>query len=162
VNTQKLPSFWSFLWISLVLCVIGWGGLILLVFLTLPNLGPRWMFFFLFTLAMSGTALPVVYFFNRRFPSNPPVDGNIVLREAMWCGIYFSLLAWLQMGRVLNSGLAFALAVGLILVEFLLRLGDRSQWSPARATAAMEASGQGASSADIEDEDEANDEEEDE
>jgi hypothetical protein len=119
-----------------VLGVIGWGGLILLVFLAVPTLGPRWLFFFLFTLAFSGTSLPIVYFLNRRFPSTPPVDGNMVLREAMWCGVYFSLLAWLQMGRVLTSSLAFVLMVGLILVEFLLRLGERSQWSPVQSAAA--------------------------
>jgi hypothetical protein len=136
VNTQRLPSFWSFLWISLVLSVIGWGGLILLVFMTVPTLGPRWLFFFLFTLGFSGLALPITYFLNRRFPSEPPVDGSVVLREAMWCGVYFSLLAWLQMGRVLTSGLAFVLAVGLVLVEFLLRFGERSQWSPSKKISA--------------------------
>jgi hypothetical protein len=135
VQIRKLPSFWSFLWISLVLGVIGWGGLILLVFLTLPTLGPRWLFFFLFTLAFSGTVLPVVYFLNRRFPSAPPVDGGVVMREAMWVGVYGSLLAWLQMGRVLTSGLAFVLAMGFLVVEFLLRTGERSQWSPAQQPA---------------------------
>ncbi|RPJ42165.1 MAG: hypothetical protein EHM21_13160 [Chloroflexi bacterium] len=153
MNTQKLPSFWSFLWISLVLSVIGWGGLVLLVFLSLPTLGPRWLFFFLFTLAFSGLALPVAYFLNRRFPSDPPVDGGAVLREAMWCGVYFSLLAWLQMGRVLTAGLAFVLAVGLVLVEFLLRMGERSQYSPNQKTAAV-----GASAEDLEDVDDDEDE----
>lgn len=137
MTTQKLPSFWSFLWISLVLSVIGWGGLVLLVFMSLPTLGPRWLFFFLFTLAFSGLAMPVAYFLNRRFPSDPPVDGSVVLREGMWCGVFFSLLAWLQMGRVLTPGLAFVLAMGLVLVEFLLRLSERSQYSPNEKTAAV-------------------------
>jgi hypothetical protein len=131
--SQKIPSFWAFLWISLVLCLIGWGGLVVLIMLTLPTLAPRWLFFFLATLALSGTALPVVYFLNRRFPSDPPVDSSVVLREAMWFGVYGSLLAWLQIGRVLTSGLALILAVGLMLVEFLLRLGEGSAWKPARA-----------------------------
>ena len=128
--TQKLPSIWGILWVSLFLCTIGWGGLILLVFLTLPTLGPRWLFFFLVTLALTGTALPVMYFLNRRFPSDPPVESGIILREAMWVGVYASLVSWLQMGRVLTSGLLVVLGVGLILVEFLLRLSERSQWSP--------------------------------
>lgn len=130
-----------------MLGVIGWGGLILLVFMTLPTLGPRWLFFFLSTLAVSGTALPVVYFFNRRFPSTPPVDGGVVLREGMWVGVYASLLAWLQMGRVLTSGLALVLALGLAVIEFLLRMGERSQWSPDQQAAA------GTEGADDEDED---------
>lgn len=135
MKSQKLPSFWAFLWISLVLALIGWGGLIVLIYLTLPTLLPRWLFFFLFTLALSGTALPLAYFLNRRFPVTPPVDGNVILREAMWVGVYGSLLVWLQLGRVLTSGLAIILAVGLVLVEFLLRLGDGSAWKPARAGA---------------------------
>lgn len=136
MQSQKLPSFWSFLWISLVLSVIGWGGLILLIFLALPTLGPRWLFFFLFTLAFSGTAMPVVYFLNRRFPSDPPVDGGVVLREGMWVGVYGSLLAWLQMGRVFTPGLALVLAMGFLVIEFLLRASERSQWSPAQPAAA--------------------------
>ncbi len=132
--SQKLPSFWAFLWISLVLCLVGWGGLLGLVILTLPTLAPRWLFFFLLTLALSGIALPVVYFLNRRFPTNPAVDSGIVLREAMWFGVYGSLLAWLQLGRVLTSGMAVVLAVGLVLVEYLLRLGEHSTWSPSRPT----------------------------
>ncbi len=152
MNAQKPPSFWSFLWISLVLGTIGWGGLILLVFLTLPTLGPRWLFFFLFTLAVSGTCLPGIYFLNRRFPADPPVDASVVLREAMWCGVYGCLVAWLQMGHVLTSGLAFILLIGLILVEFLLRIGERSQWTPVRAAAAS--AGNGAPAGEIGEEDE--------
>ncbi len=135
MNTQKLPSFWSFLWISLVLCIIGWGGLLLLIFIALPTLAPRWLLFFLFTVALSGAAIPVTYFLNRRFPTDPPIDSGVVIREAMWFGVYGGLLAWLQMGRVMTSGLALVLAVGLVLVEFLLRLSEHSQWLPSRAPA---------------------------
>lgn len=130
MKSQTQPSFWIFFWISLFLSLLGWGGLVYLVLETLPYLGPRWLFFFFFTLAFSGLALPVTYFLNRRFPSSPPADSSIILREAMWVGVYCSGLAWLQLGRVLTGGLALVLAAGLILVEFLLRLGERSLWAP--------------------------------
>jgi hypothetical protein len=156
VTSQKLPSFWAFLWVSLVLCLIGWGGLIALIILSLPTLGPRWLFFFLFTLALSGTALPVVYFLNRRFPSVPLVESSVVLREAMWVGVFGSLLAWLQLGRVLNSGLAVVLAVGLVLVEYLLRLGEHSTWTPGGRTPAL-----ASDPVDTEDEEEEDEEDED-
>lgn len=133
VNTQKLPPFWTFLFVSLVLALVGWGGLAMLIVVAQPTLAPRWLFFFLFMLALTGTALPVTYFLNRRFPTTPPVDGSVVLREAMWVGVYGSLLAWLQLGRVLTTGLIFVLAMGLLLVEFLLRISERSQWSPTQA-----------------------------
>jgi len=137
--TKNLPSFWSILWVSLVLCTVGYGGLIFLLLLTLPELAPRWLFFFLLTLAFSGTALPVTYFLNRRFPTDPPVDSSVVLREAMWFGIYASLLAWLQIGRVLTPGLIVVLGMGLLLVEFLLRMSERSQWSPSKKSAPLPA-----------------------
>lgn len=130
---SKLPSFWLFAWVSLMLCLIGWGGLISLVITTLPNLAPRWLFFFLLTVACSGLALPFVYFLNRRFPSTPLVEGGVILREAMWFGVYGSLISWLQLGRVLTPGLAVVLAVGLVLVEYLLRLSERSSYAPGRA-----------------------------
>lgn len=165
VKTQHLPSFWTILWVSIVLSVIGWGGLVLLVFMTVPTLAPRWLFFFLLTLALSGTSLPVTYFINRRFPTDPPVESGVVLREAMWVGIYGCLLSWLQMGRVLTPGLVFILALGLIVVELLLRLGERSTWQPSRsrsaAVAAAGAAGAGAgelANADTADEDESEEE----
>lgn len=135
VMSQKLPSVWSILVVSLFLSVVGWGGLALLLYLTVPTLLPRWLFFFLLTLALSGLALPVTYFFNRRFPSVPPVEAGVVLREAMWVGIYGSLLAWLQMGRVLTPALIITLMVGLVLVELLLRISERSQWPPVKRAA---------------------------
>ncbi len=69
-------------------------------------------------------------FLNQRFPSTPPVNTGVILREAVWVGIYFPTLAWLQIGRVLIPSLALLLAVGLILIELLLRLRERSQWNP--------------------------------
>lgn len=130
MNNQKFPSFWKIFWVSLFLFLIGWGGLAYLVMETLPFLGPRWLFFFFLMLALSGTALPVVFFLNRRFPSEPPPDGGVLLREAMWVGVYGCALSWLQQGRVLSSGLAIVLGLGVILVEFLLRLRERSLWMP--------------------------------
>lgn len=132
MNYPKLAPFPLFLWVSLVLCLIGYGGLVFLFFYTLPTLGPRWLFYFLLTLALTGTALPVAYLLNRRFPSTPPVENNVVLREAMWFGVFGSLVAWLQQGDVFTTSLALVLAAGLVLVEFLLRLSERSQWSPER------------------------------
>lgn len=130
VNSKKLPSFWIFIWISVFLSLAGWGGVLYLVLETLPELGPRWLFFFFLMLALSGLALPVAYFLNLRFPTDPPADSSIVLREAMLVGVYGCTLTWLQIGRVLTPGMAVVLAAGLILVEYLLRLGERTLWSP--------------------------------
>jgi len=130
MNPARPPSFLSFLPATLLLCLIGWGGIILLVFVLPPDLGPRWLFFFLTTLALGGTFLPVMYFLHRRFPSQPPVEGDIILREALWFGVYGSALVWLQWGSVLTLGLAVVLGIILILVEMLLRMWERSRWKP--------------------------------
>jgi hypothetical protein len=157
---MRQPStFPVFLWTSLILILLGFGGLVLVIMGTEPTPGPRWLFFFLLTVAITGLALPVTYFLNRRFPVDPPVEPAVIVREALWFGLYVDVLAWLQIGRVLTSAMVLALAAGLMLVEFLLRLGERSAWSPAQATAAA---GPAAVSGGVTGEDDADDDEEDE
>ncbi|MDR3574856.1 MAG: hypothetical protein P4L50_13415 [Anaerolineaceae bacterium] len=130
METQKSAPFHSIFITSLILALIGWSGLGYLMFNTLPTLGPRWLFFFLFMLALSGTALPLVYFLNLRFPSTPPANGPVLVRQAMWVGIYGDLIAWLMMGRVYNSARGLFLAVGFIIIEILLRMSEQSRWKP--------------------------------
>ena len=56
--------------------IIGWGGLILLFFCfeIPPLVWARWGFFALWFIALTGTALPITYFLNLRFPSDPPAE----------------------------------------------------------------------------------------
>ena len=61
----------------------------------------------------------------------------VILREvdqerylAIWVGVYGATLAWLQIARILTPSLAFLLALGFVLIEYLLRLREKSQWSP--------------------------------
>jgi hypothetical protein len=122
----------TFLPLSFVLTILGWGGILLVVRGTVPTLGPRWLFFFLGVLALTGPALPLIYFLNKRFPSDPPVEGMVILRQALWVGVFGSTLAWLQLGRVLTTGMAVILAGVFALIEFLLRLFERSRWNPNR------------------------------
>ncbi len=116
--------------LSITLVLIGWGGLFLVVQTTVPTLGPRWLFFFLCVVALTGLALPATYFLNKRFPSDPPVMEMVTLRQALWFGIFGSTAAWLQLGRILTPGLALILAAAFTLIEFLLRLFERSRWNP--------------------------------
>jgi hypothetical protein len=115
---------------AITLGLIGWGGLLAVVLLTLPTVGPRWLFFFLGVLALTGSALPGIAFLNRRFPSIPATDSGVVFRQAVWAGVYGATLAWLQIGRVLTPNLAVVIALGLIIIEWLLRLREKSQWMP--------------------------------
>lgn len=130
MKSNSSPPIKDFLPATIFLMVIGWGGLFFLFFYTLPMIGPRWLFFFFSILALTGTALPVMAFLNRRFPSLPPPTHGVIVRQALWVSVYLSTLAWLQIGRVFSLTLAILLAVGLVLIEFLLRLSERSQWKP--------------------------------
>lgn len=122
----------TFLPLSVFLLLVGGFGLILLIQSTVPTLAPRWLFFFLGVLLLTGPMIPIVYFLHQRFPSDPPVEGMIILRQALWVGIFGSTIAWLQLGRVLTTGLAVILGGVFVLIEFLLRLFERSRWNPSR------------------------------
>lgn len=126
-NLKDLPAI---IITSLIIALIGWVGIFFLLQYTQPFLGPRWLFFFLLTMAISGTTLPLVYFLNLRFPSDPPANTSVIIRQAIWFAIFVDLLAWLQLGRVLNSILVVVIALGIIAIENLIRLVERSHWQP--------------------------------
>jgi len=56
----------------------------------------------------------------------------VILRQAMWVGVFGSTVAWLQLGRVLTPVMALILTGVFALIEFLLRLFERSLWNPNR------------------------------
>lgn len=130
VESKNSPPVSYFLPTALFLVILGWGGLYLLYRYTTPSGGTRWLFFFTGVLAMTGAALPVMAFLNRRFNSIPPATSGVIVRQALWIGIYFPTLIWLQIGRVLNPFIALILAVGFVVIEWLLRLRERSRWKP--------------------------------
>ena len=115
---------------ALFLIIFGWGGLYLLITQTLPDVWPRWGFFVLALMALTGTALPIVYFFHRRFPDDLPAEAHVIVRQALWFGVYGATLAWLQLGRLVTVYVVLGLAGGLIAIEYFLRLRERSHWTP--------------------------------
>jgi hypothetical protein len=129
LSDNRLPPFPPFFAAGLILSILGIVGLYLLIDFTVPTLGPRWLFFFLSTCTVAGLALPIVYFFHWRFPSKT-VRPGVIIREAIFASVYFDLLAWFQLGRVLSLPLGLALAAGLAVVEFALRLAERSRFTP--------------------------------
>lgn len=124
------PEVKLFLPSAIILLIVGWGGLYFLAKIASPTGGTRWLMFFLGFLAITGTALIPVAFLNRRFPSLPPPTPLVILRQSLWVGIYLTTLARLQTDFVLTLPVALLLALGLILIEWMLRLRERSQWKP--------------------------------
>ena len=127
---KRSPSFKSVLPLALILGIPGWIGLIYLMTQTIPDLGNRWLFFISLVFAMTGTAGPVIAYLNRVVAPFGPATFEIVVRESTMVGIYTGVLLWLNKGQILSFGLAIILAVGLILIEILLRFRYRSEWHP--------------------------------
>jgi hypothetical protein len=132
MENQLSPSIKTLLPAALILAITGWIGLAGVIYYSLPTVGPRWLFFFFFVLAITGTFIPLVAYHNSRFPSTPPVGINVILRQSLWIGIFIPTLAWLQIARILTIGLAVLLAISLVILEGLLRLRERSRWKPNR------------------------------
>jgi hypothetical protein len=124
------PPVKTFLPISLILAVPGWTLLIYLVTQTIPELRNRWLFFAAIVITITGSSLPAVAYMNRIIKLFGPANYEIVIREGIMIGLYAAILLWLNKGQILSLGLALILAVGLILVELLLRLRSRSAWQP--------------------------------
>jgi len=115
---------------ALILIIVGWGGLYFIVTQTLPYVWPRWGFFVLSLMALTGTVLPIIYFFHIRFPDEIPAESHVIVRQAMWFGIYGATLAWLQLGRLVTVYVILSLAGGLLAIEYFIRLRERSHWKP--------------------------------
>jgi hypothetical protein len=119
-------SFTGLMLTALILIIAGWYGLYLLMNSTQPLLGPRWLFYVLWTSACTGTSLPFLWLLNRRFRSHAPASPRILLREGLLVGLYASLCLWLQLNHMLNLTLALLLGLGLFTIEWLLRLLERN------------------------------------
>jgi hypothetical protein len=130
MKTHQPPTAKSFIPTALLLILIGGGGFILVLYQTLPTLGPRWLFFFFTVLAVTGLILPIAAYLNRRFPASPAVSNSTILREAILAGIFAPTLAWLQLNRALTGSVAIILAIGFVLLEWFIRLREQSRWKP--------------------------------
>ena len=115
---------------GLGMALAGWTGIALLFLFTTPTLGPRWAFFFLLFAALVGTALPLVWYLNRRFSPHPFPGLGVLWREAMIVGLWGVFLVWLRVGRLLTVFTLWSLTGAFFAVELLLRLYERSRWAP--------------------------------
>lgn len=108
---------------ALAMMAGGWWGLYQLVTTTLPRVGQRWLFFVLLHIAVTGTVLPFVRFFNVRLtPVNKPLlPGGVIVRQSVWIGLFVVTCAWLQIPRVLSLPIAFFLALIFVVIEVFLR-----------------------------------------
>lgn len=76
--------------------------------------------------AVTGLVLPIAYVLNRRFGRSPSQSFLVVLRQAMWVGLWAAFCVWLQMQRSLGLGVAGLSAIVLVIVELLLQVRTRA------------------------------------
>jgi hypothetical protein len=129
-NTQSSPAVREVLPAAFILATGGWIGLFWLIDATRPTIGPRWLFFFLSVMAISGTVLPFVAYVNNRITTKPAAQMSTIVRQSLWVSLFLSALIWLQMAHILNSSVVIIFGLGIVIVEWLLRLRERSQWKP--------------------------------
>src|SRR5260370_42593115 len=79
----------------------GWAATAYLGATALPSPGPRWLFFVLVLMALTGTAAPFVRYLNRRFALGP-VPAAVLLPQSLWGGFFGASRACLQIRRTLN------------------------------------------------------------
>jgi hypothetical protein len=123
-------SFVPYLVATASLIVLGWGSAAIAIFMLTPTVWARWLLFFGGTLGLTGLAMPVAWFLNLRFPSEPPAGPNVVVRQAIWVGVYGAILAWLQQARLVTLWTGLGLALGLVAIEYLIRMREKARWRP--------------------------------
>ena len=119
-------TFRTYLVSMITLLLVGWGGVFFVIYFSLPYVWSRWGFFVLGFMALTGTALPIVYFLHLRFPEDPPVGSNVIVRQSLWVGVYGATLAWLQLGRLVTLYVILGLAGGLVAAEYFIRVREKA------------------------------------
>jgi hypothetical protein len=123
-------SFLPYLASCITLFILGWGASAFAIFMLTPTVWARWLFFFGSTLGITSLALPVTWFLNLRFPSTPPASATVIMRQAIWFGVYVALLIWLQQERLVTIWTGLGLAAGLIAIEYFVRMRENARWQP--------------------------------
>jgi hypothetical protein len=130
MEPNPYSPFRAYLASFIILFFIGWGSVAVSIFTLTPTVWARWLFFFGGTLGLISVALPVTWFLNLRFQSDPPAGAAVIVRQAIWVGVYGALLTWLQQERLVTLWTGLGLAAGLVAIEYLIRMREKSRWQP--------------------------------
>lgn len=125
MDSQQI-TFKTYLPSTITLILIGWGGLAATLYFSLPFVWSRWAFFVFIIMALTGIALPIIFYLHKRFPEEPPAESNVIIRQSLWVGVYGATLAWLQLGRLVSLYMILGLAGGLIAAEYFIRIREKA------------------------------------
>jgi hypothetical protein len=130
MNPRPPSPFRAYLVVSIILVLVGGGIVTYAILMLRPVVWARWLLFFGGSLGLTGLALPVTWFLNLRFRSEPAVGSSVIIRQAIWFGVYGAVLTWLQQERLVTIWSSLGLAGGLIAIEYLIRMREKSRWLP--------------------------------
>lgn len=125
MDSQQI-TFKTYLPSTIMLILIGWGGLAATLYFSLPFVWSRWAFFVFIIMGLTGIALPAVFYFHKRYPDESPVEANVIIRQSLWVGVFGATLAWLQLGRLVSLYVILGLAGGLIAAEYFIRIREKA------------------------------------
>ena len=109
---------------SLLMVIVGWGGLAHLMVSTRPRIGGEiWLFFILLQIAVTGMAIPLVFLISQRLaPKSDPVPrSGVVVRRSVWIGIIVVTCAWLLIPRYLSPPVLAVVVLLFFVIEVFLR-----------------------------------------
>ena len=108
---------------SLLMFIVGWGGLAYLVLNTRPRIGGEiWLFFILLQIAVTGSAIPVMCLISQRMaPTRDAPLTGVVVRRSVWVGIIAVASAWLLIPRYLTLPIFLILILLFVVIEVFLR-----------------------------------------
>jgi hypothetical protein len=111
-------SVWSAA-LSLLIGLGGWAGLAYLILVYPPSVATQMIFFLLFFIAVTSTAVPVVLVLYRVVPAlaERRHSRGTILRQSVWIGLFASGVMGLQAARLRDPMLMVILGVVLILLE---------------------------------------------
>ncbi|MCY3798600.1 MAG: hypothetical protein OXG23_16045 [Chloroflexi bacterium] len=109
---------------SLLMFIVGWGGLAHLAVTTRPRIGGElWLFFILLQIAVTGTAIPFVRLLSQRLArlNHPAPLTGLVVRRSVWIGIIVVTCAWLMIPRYLSLPIMLIVILLFVVIEAFLR-----------------------------------------
>lgn len=109
---------------AVFMMIVGWGGLFQLVTTTRPRIGGEiWLFFIVLQIAVSGTAIPVLWLLSMRttVDEGKVTPSAVIVRRGIWIGILAVSCAWLLIPRALSIPIVIALVLLITAIEVFLR-----------------------------------------
>jgi hypothetical protein len=111
---------------AVLVAFLSWFGLCSVVQTTISTT-TKTMFFVLLFVVVTSTMMPVVSYLNARFGTF--ADERLYrvrfVRQSVWIGVFVTVIAWLQMRRMLGTTRAMIMMAVLILIEVFMITRER-------------------------------------